>query len=66
MIDLKRLEMWFVTGSQQLYGAETLKRVAVYSQEIAGLLNDASAIPAIQNGFNGNEIYYGLQIGLAS
>jgi L-arabinose isomerase len=45
MIDLKRLEIWFITGSQHLYGAETLKRVAAHSQEIAGTLNDADAIP---------------------
>ena len=28
MIDLKSLEVWFVTGSQHLYGEETLKQVA--------------------------------------
>ncbi len=25
MIDLKRLEIWFITGSQHLYGPETLE-----------------------------------------
>ncbi len=45
MIDLKRLEIWFVTGSQHLYGAETLKRVAAHSREISRALNDAEAIP---------------------
>ena len=35
MIDLKKLEVWFVTGSQQLYGPETLKQVAVNAREIA-------------------------------
>ena len=25
MIDLKQLEVWFVTGSQHLYGPETLE-----------------------------------------
>ena len=34
MIDLK-IEVWFVTGSQHLYGEETLKQVAEHSQEIA-------------------------------
>ena len=29
------LEVWFVTGSQHLYGEETLKKVADHSQEIA-------------------------------
>ena len=44
-INLKQLEVWFVTGSQHLYGPETLKTVATHSQEIAGTLNAASAIP---------------------
>jgi L-arabinose isomerase len=45
MIDLKRFEIWFVTGSQHLYGPETLKQVAADSREIAGGLNDANSIP---------------------
>lgn len=45
MIKLDQLEIWFVTGSQHLYGPETLKAVAEHSREIAGALNDASAIP---------------------
>ena len=44
-INLKQLEVWFVTGSQHLYGPETLKAVAKHSQEIAKTLNAASAIP---------------------
>src|ERR1019366_567918 len=44
-INLKQLEVWFVTGSQHLYGPETLKAVAVHSQEIAKALGAASAIP---------------------
>jgi L-arabinose isomerase len=43
--DLKRLEVWFMTGSQHLYGPETLKKVAVHSQEISSALNAANAIP---------------------
>jgi L-arabinose isomerase len=46
MIDLKRFEIWFVTGSQHLYGPETLKQVATDSREIAAGLNNAAAIPA--------------------
>jgi L-arabinose isomerase len=46
MIDLKKLEIWFVTGSQQLYGPETLKQVAVNARQIAGALDGAAAIPA--------------------
>lgn len=45
MNDLKHLEVWFVTGSQHLYGDETLKQVAAHSEEIARSLNDASQIP---------------------
>ena len=44
MIDLKELEVWFVTGSQHLYGEETLKQVAEHSQKIAASLNDATQI----------------------
>jgi L-arabinose isomerase len=44
-ISLKQFEVWFVTGSQHLYGPETLKKVAEHSQEIAKVLNVASAIP---------------------
>ena len=45
MINLKALEVWFVTGSQHLYGDETLKKVAEHSQEIAKSLNTAGSIP---------------------
>ncbi|HEY0651932.1 MAG TPA: hypothetical protein VGD65_02350, partial [Chryseosolibacter sp.] len=45
MIDLKKLEVWFVTGSQFLYGEETLRQVAAHSQQIAKELNASSRIP---------------------
>jgi L-arabinose isomerase len=45
MIDLKELELWFVTGSQHLYGEETLKQVAIHSEKIALALNDSKQIP---------------------
>jgi L-arabinose isomerase len=45
MIDLKRFEIWFVTGSQHLYGPETLKQVATDSREMAAGLNNAGSIP---------------------
>ena len=45
MINLKNFEVWFVTGSQDLYGEETLKQVAEHSQIIAKSLNEASSIP---------------------
>ncbi len=43
--DLKTLEAWFVTGSQHLYGEETLKQVDLDSQEIATALDRSSEIP---------------------
>ena len=39
MIDLKQNEVWFVTGSQHLYGPKTLETVASHSREIAESLN---------------------------
>jgi len=45
MINLKEFEIWFMTGSQHLYGEETLKQVAEHSQSIAAFLNDALQIP---------------------
>lgn len=45
MIDLKKYEVWFVTGSQHLYGEETLRQVAEHSQIIAEFLDKASPIP---------------------
>src|SRR6188768_1269604 len=45
MIDLKSLEVWFATGSQHLYGEETLKKVAEHSQQIVKELDASSSIP---------------------
>ena len=45
MIDLKQYEVWFVTGSQHLYGPETLEQVAQHSQEIARALDASKNIP---------------------
>ena len=45
MINLKKLEVWFVTGSQHLYGEETLKQVAEHSQIIATSFNASPQIP---------------------
>ncbi|RXP62681.1 L-arabinose isomerase [Lutibacter sp. HS1-25] len=44
MIDLKKYEVWFVTGSQHLYGPETLRQVAEHSQQIAKEYNNNAAI----------------------
>lgn len=46
MFDLKKFEAWFVTGSQHLYGAATLTKVAEHSQEIAQALSKSPNIPA--------------------
>ncbi|MCJ8167004.1 L-arabinose isomerase [Pontibacter sp. E15-1] len=45
MIELKKFEIWFVTGSQHLYGEETLRQVAEHSQQIAEGLNKAGQVP---------------------
>jgi L-arabinose isomerase len=45
MISFDNLEAWFVTGSQHLYGEETLKQVAEDSQKIAQALSDSAKIP---------------------
>ncbi|HEX9998486.1 MAG TPA: L-arabinose isomerase [Abditibacterium sp.] len=45
MIQLKPSEIWFVTGSQHLYGPETLQQVAAHSQSIAAGLDSSALIP---------------------
>jgi L-arabinose isomerase len=45
MIELTKFEVWFATGSQHLYGAETLKKVAVDSQSIVDGLNKSAGLP---------------------
>lgn len=40
------MNIWMVSGSQHLYGEETLKQVASHTKEIAGYLNDSGSIPA--------------------
>jgi L-arabinose isomerase len=42
---LDHYEVWFLTGSQNLYGEETLQQVAEQSQEIARQLEEASDVP---------------------
>lgn len=41
----QQLECWFVTGSQHLYGEETLRQVAEHAQQIAGFLTTNEKIP---------------------
>jgi len=45
MIDLKGYEVWFVTGSQHLYGPKTLEKVAEHSMEIAAALDISTHVP---------------------
>ena len=46
MIDLKQYEVWFVTGSQHLYGEETLRQVAADAQKIAAGLDASGELAA--------------------
>lgn len=45
MIKLRPYEFWFVTGSQHLYGPETLEQVAKHSTEIAEAFDKDANIP---------------------
>lgn len=42
---LPPFEIWYVTGSQHLYGEEALKQVAANSQQIVAELNAAGTLP---------------------
>ena len=42
---LDSYEVWFLTGSQNLYGEETLRQVAEQSKAISDALNASSAVP---------------------
>jgi L-arabinose isomerase len=44
-IDYAQLEAWFLTGSQHLYGPETLERVARDSETIVSDLNGSKRLP---------------------
>ncbi len=45
MINLKEYEVWFVTGSQHLYGPEVLDEIAAHSKEIAATFDASANIP---------------------
>ncbi|MCA0365604.1 MAG: L-arabinose isomerase [Bacteroidetes bacterium] len=45
MINLKQFEVWFVTGSQHLYGEATLRKVDEHSKIIAEAFDASSSIP---------------------
>ena len=42
---LKQSEVWLVTGSQHLYGPETLARVAENSQKVAAAFDQSAHVP---------------------
>ena len=44
--DLASYEVWFVTGSQNLYGEQTLRQVAEQSRQISDALEASTGIPA--------------------
>ena len=44
---LEDFEAWFLTGSQHLYGEETLNQVAANSQEIVNVFNNSALIPVM-------------------
>jgi L-arabinose isomerase len=46
VIDQKTQELWFLTGSQHLYGDDTLERVAKNSREIVEALDRSGKLPA--------------------
>ncbi len=45
MQSLKALEIWFVTGSQHLYGSETLAQVAAHATTMAESFGEQAALP---------------------
>lgn len=44
-MDLKQYETWFITGSQHLYGEETLQTVAKHAQVITQALDGPQGLP---------------------
>lgn len=45
MKNLTTPQIWFVTGSQHLYGATALRQVAANSRKVAAALNDSGRLP---------------------
>lgn len=45
MLKNKKMEFWFVVGSQDLYGKEALEEVKKHSIEIANSLNESGRLP---------------------
>jgi L-arabinose isomerase len=45
VITQENLEVWFITGTQHLYGPETLKQVTANAQQVAATLDSSAAVP---------------------
>src|SRR5210317_426785 len=45
MEELLKKKIWFLTGTQHLYGEETLKQVAANAEQVVKGLNESNAIP---------------------
>jgi L-arabinose isomerase len=45
MININNYEVWFITGSQHLYGEEPLRQVAEHAQTITKAFNEETEIP---------------------
>lgn len=46
LVNIAALEVWLITGSQHLYGEETLKKVTEHSQQIANSMDQSKQIAA--------------------
>lgn len=44
-VGVEGLEVWFITGSQELYGKEVLKKVESNSKKLVEYLNDQAGLP---------------------
>ncbi len=45
MVEARKPEFWFITGSQHLYGGETLRQVDEHSKEIASFIDQQPSMP---------------------
>ena len=44
-MELSEKQIWFLTGSQHLYGPEAIDQVGAHSREVASALDDAAEVP---------------------
>ena len=47
---MNTLNIWFLTGSQDLYGDDALHQVAQHIQKMVGTLNESGSLPLPQIG----------------